>query len=128
MSHFNWQYDHHIHQWLVLTPAGHPITHTESPLEVITCLLDLIITHKEIWALKILHQDISINNAMMYEEALPDGTVRVQGLLVDFDYAVKVDGSSHTTGPADHMGTVPFMATEPLQAGEDSSVQHTASS
>ncbi|KAI6022115.1 hypothetical protein EDC04DRAFT_2575283, partial [Pisolithus marmoratus] len=86
--------------------------------------------HKKIWAIKILHRDISINNAMMYEEALLDGTVRVWGLLIDFDYVVKVDGSSHTAGPADCMGytqgMLPFMAVELLQAGEDSSVQHTA--
>ncbi|KAI6108120.1 hypothetical protein F5141DRAFT_1005292 [Pisolithus sp. B1] len=126
MSHFNWQYDHCIHRWLVLTPAGCLITHAESPLEVVTCLLDLVITHKKIWALKILHRDISINNAMMYEEALPDGTIRVWGLLIDFDYTVKVDGSSRTAEPADCTGTLPFMAIELLQAGEDSSIQHTA--
>ncbi|KAI6000253.1 hypothetical protein EDC04DRAFT_2908828 [Pisolithus marmoratus] len=126
MSHFNWHYDHHVHQWLILTPARHLITHAESPLEVITCVLDLIITHKKIWALKILHQHISINNAMMYKEALPDGTVKVWGLLINFDYIVKVDGSSHTAGPADCMGMLPFMAIELLQAGEDSSIQYTA--
>ncbi|KAI5989728.1 hypothetical protein EDD15DRAFT_2113642, partial [Pisolithus albus] len=129
MSHFNRQYDHRVHRRLILTPAGCPITHAESPLEVVTCLLDLVIAHKKIWGLKILHRDISINNAMMYEEALPDGTVRVRGLLIDFDYAVKVDGSSRlSSGHSYHytQGTLPFMAVELLEAGEDSFVQHTA--
>ncbi|KIK11474.1 hypothetical protein PISMIDRAFT_19493 [Pisolithus microcarpus 441] len=43
MSHFNQSCDHRTHRRLVLTPAGRPITHTASPLEVVTCLLDLII-------------------------------------------------------------------------------------
>ena len=43
MLHFNWQCNHHVHQWLVLTPAGHLITHAAGPLEVITCILDLVI-------------------------------------------------------------------------------------
>jgi hypothetical protein len=38
---------------------------------------------------------------MMYEEVLPDGIIRIWGLLIDFDYAIKVDGSSHTAGPGD---------------------------
>ena len=119
MSHFKWQCDHCVHRQLVLTPAGRPITHAASPLEVVTCLLDLVISresvsygenvmiadqkaaHKQIWLLGILHWDISINNTMMYEEILPDGTVRVWGLLIDFNYAIKVDGSSCTAGPRD---------------------------
>ena len=48
-----------------------------------------------------LHRDVSINNAMIYEQILPDGTIRVRGLLIDFDYAVKVDGLGRTTGPGD---------------------------
>jgi hypothetical protein len=82
---------------------------------------------------------------MMYEEVLPDGTVRVQGLLIDFDYAIKVDGSSHTAGPGDrtvsevgekklwdikpnvfNKGTLPFMAVELLCGVDDKPVQHTA--
>ena len=50
-----------------------------------------------------LHQDVSINNAMIYEEILSDGTIRVWGLLIDFDYAIKVNESSHTAGPGDRM-------------------------
>ena len=50
-----------------------------------------------------LHRDVSINNTMIYEQILPDGTIRVRGLLIDFDYAVKVDGLGRTTGPGDHM-------------------------
>ncbi|KIK12077.1 hypothetical protein PISMIDRAFT_45115, partial [Pisolithus microcarpus 441] len=75
--------------------------------------------HKQIWLLGILHRDISINNAMMYEEVLLDGTVRVQGLLIDFDYATKVDGSNCT-------GTLPFMAIELLRAVNNKPVKHTA--
>ena len=48
-----------------------------------------------------LHRDVSINNAMIYEETLPDGTIRVRGLLIDFDYAIKVDESGCTAGPGD---------------------------
>ncbi|KAI6004945.1 hypothetical protein EDD15DRAFT_2107211, partial [Pisolithus albus] len=106
---------------LVLTPAGRPITHAASPLEVVTCLLDLIIAHKRIWLLGILHRDISINNAMMYEE---------------------VDGSNCTVGPGDRtvssvgknsqsiphayeQGTLPFMAVELLCAVNNKPVKHT---
>ena len=46
-----------------------------------------------------LHRDVSINNAMIYEEILPDGTIRVRGLLIDFDYAIKMDELGRTTGP-----------------------------
>ena len=49
-----------------------------------------------------LHRDVSINNAMIYEETLPDGTIRVWGLLIDFDYAIKVNESGRTAGPGDH--------------------------
>ena len=48
-----------------------------------------------------LHRDVSINNTMIYEETLPDGTIRVRGLLIDFDYAIKVDESGCTAGPGD---------------------------
>ena len=48
-----------------------------------------------------LHRDVSINNAMIYEETLPDGTIRVRGLLIDFDYVIKVDESGRTAGPGD---------------------------
>lgn len=53
------------------------------------------------WRLGFLHRDISINNAMTYEENLPDGTVRVRGLLIDFDYAIKVDDLGREAGPGD---------------------------
>lgn len=53
------------------------------------------------WLLGFLHQDISINNAMMYKETLPDGTIRVWGLLIDFDYAIKVDELGCTARPGD---------------------------
>ncbi|KAI5987298.1 hypothetical protein EDD15DRAFT_2173804 [Pisolithus albus] len=128
MSHFQRPCDHRTRRRLILTPAGRPITHAASPLEVVTCLLDLVIAHKRIWLLGILHRDISINNAMMYEEVLLDGTVRVRGLLVDFDYATKVDGSNCTVGPGDRMvssGTLPFMAVELLRAVNNKPVKHT---
>ena len=38
---------------------------------------------------------------LIYEETLPDGTIRVQGLLIDFDYAIRVDESGRTAGPGD---------------------------
>ena len=89
-----------------------------------------------------LHHDVSINNAMIYEEVLPDGTIRVRGLLIDFDYAIKVDELGRTPGPGDRtvsitdqsclldltahtQGTLPFMATELLRATDDAPVQHT---
>ena len=111
-----YKYDN-VRRRLVLTPAGHPITHAASPLEVITCLLDLVLgkdpisrsdvvphhsaAHKEIWSCGILHRDVSINNSMMYEETLPDGTVRVRELLIDFDYMIRVDRSNRTARPGD---------------------------
>jgi len=116
MSHFNRNCDHRVRPRLVLTPAGRPITHAASPLEVATCLLDLVLgkdpvshggvvphhlaAHKEIWSRGILHRDVGIsNNSMMYEETHPDGTVRIRGLLIDFDHAIRVDGSNRTVGP-----------------------------
>ena len=48
-----------------------------------------------------LHRDVSINNAMIYEETLPDGIIRVRGLLIDFDYAIKVDELGRIAGPGD---------------------------
>ena len=89
-----------------------------------------------------LHRNVSINNTMIYEEVLPDGTIRVRGLLIDFDYAIKVDELGRTPGPGDRtvsvtdqsrlldliahtQGTLPFMATELLHATDDAPVQHT---
>ena len=43
MSLFNRPCDHRVRRRLILTPPGRPITHAASPLEVITCLLDLVI-------------------------------------------------------------------------------------
>lgn len=88
-----------------------------------------------------LHRDVSINNAMIYKETLPDDTVRVRGLLIDFDYAIKVDQLGRTAGPGDRtvslvdqhhsldltahkQGTLPFMATELLRTA-NTPVQHT---
>ena len=48
-----------------------------------------------------LHRDVSINNAMIYKEILPDGTIRVRGLLIDFDYAIKMDELGRIAGPGD---------------------------
>ena len=53
------------------------------------------------WLRGYLHHDVSINNTMIYEEILPDGTVRVRGLLIDFDYAIKVNQLGCTAGPGD---------------------------
>ena len=50
-----------------------------------------------------LHRDVSINNAMIYKEILPNGSIRVRGLLIDFDYAIKVDELGRTPRPGDHM-------------------------
>lgn len=124
MSLFKRQCDHRVRRRLILTPAGRPITHAASPLEVVTCLLDLVIAHREMWVRGYLHRDVSINNAMIYEETLPDDTVRVRGLLIDFDYAIKVDQLGRTAGPGDRTGTLPFMATELLRTA-NTPVQHT---
>ena len=43
MSLFGRPCDHRVRRRLLLTPAGRPITHAASPLEVVTCLLDLVI-------------------------------------------------------------------------------------
>jgi hypothetical protein len=48
MSHFKRQCDHRVRRRLVLTPAGRPITHAASPLEVVTCILDLVIGKESI--------------------------------------------------------------------------------
>ncbi|KAI9566740.1 hypothetical protein HD554DRAFT_2040101 [Boletus coccyginus] len=52
---------------------------------------------------------LAVNNAMMYEESLPDGTIRAQGLLIDFDHAIKVDRTAWTLGivRAYKQGTLP---------------------
>ena len=55
------------------------------------------------WLLRYLHHDISINNTMTYEKTLPDGTIRVWGLLFDFDYAIKINELGRIAGPGDHM-------------------------
>lgn len=46
MSLFKQQCNHRVRRRLILTPAGRPITHAASPLEVVTCLLDLVIGKK----------------------------------------------------------------------------------
>ncbi|KAG8214275.1 hypothetical protein J3R82DRAFT_9219 [Butyriboletus roseoflavus] len=125
MSHFKQKCDHRARRRLVLTPAGRPITHAANPLEVVTCLLDLVIAHRDIWARGILHRDISINNSMMYEEELPDGSFRIRGLLIDFDYAIRVDELNRTAGPGDRTGTLPFMAIEHLRTDDDEPLRHT---
>lgn len=159
MSLFKRKCDHRVRRRLLITPAGRPITDAASPLEVATCLLDLVVgkdpstcgnviidrsaAHKKVCARGILHRDVSINNAMMYEEVLPDGTVRVRGLLIDFDYAIRVDDVNRKIGPGvntvrlvnqhfrpsisntDLQGTVPFMAIEILRAADNEPVMHT---
>ena len=43
ISLFKGSCDRRVRRRLVLTPTGRPITHAASPLEVVTCLLDLVI-------------------------------------------------------------------------------------
>ena len=54
MSFFGRSCDHHVRRRLLLTPAGRPITHAASPLEIVTCLLDLVIGEEPIIAMILL--------------------------------------------------------------------------
>ena len=51
MALFRWPCDHRVHHRLILTPAGRPITHAANPLEIITCLLDLVISNESFIAM-----------------------------------------------------------------------------
>ena len=62
---------------------------------------NLSIAHKNACKRGILHRDISADNGMMYEETLEDGSVRVRGLLIDFDYAIRIDELGREPAPGD---------------------------
>lgn len=49
MSHYKRYCDRRVHRRLVLTPAGRPITHAASTLEVVTCLLGLVIGKRSVY-------------------------------------------------------------------------------
>lgn len=69
---------------------------------------------------KILHRDISYTNVMA--EKLEDGSF--QGVLNDFDFAIRIDELSAEEHPLSlhRTGTLPFMAQELLS---DKPIQHT---
>lgn len=48
----------------------------------------------------ILHQDISIDNILMYEETI-NGQTHIHGLLIDYDYAIILD-AKHVVHASDH--------------------------
>ncbi|KAG1890633.1 uncharacterized protein F5891DRAFT_1197910 [Suillus fuscotomentosus] len=92
----------HVH--LVLKPCGHPLHMFRTLKEFVRALRDIVkIQQTAVEEHQILHQDCSLNNAMILDDI--SGS---EGFLIDWEFAVRI-AADHKY-PLGGTGTVPFMS------------------
>ncbi|SZF00954.1 unnamed protein product [Blumeria hordei] len=96
---------------IIVTPSGRRLSTSRTILEFVEGIRDAIMAHQRLFVeRKVLHGDISDGNIIL---ASVGG--RLQGLLIDFDHAVKVKDTSDEHENLYLTGTLKFMALERLE-------------
>ncbi|KAJ1850854.1 hypothetical protein LPJ76_006324 [Coemansia sp. RSA 638] len=95
------------HRRIVTSPVGHSIKTVQNEAELIIVLAEAMQCYSSILSkCGILHRDISTNNILVVR----DGENKIpRGLLIDFDFAIKVDTHERSARP-EISGTMPFMS------------------
>ncbi|RMZ86345.1 hypothetical protein DV736_g6434, partial [Chaetothyriales sp. CBS 134916] len=109
--------------WLVVAPAGRPLSTFSSVLELLRTLRDAIKAHQSLFKANILHRDISMNNIIITD---PNEADRYSGMLIDMDMATRIgpDRVNEGSGAGQITGTLEFMAIEALRS-MNRDIQHT---
>jgi serine/threonine protein kinase len=74
-----------IHRRLILRDVGEPITNVDSPVRLLEALEGCIKGHQALLAAGFLHRDISTNNLMINNQAVPPAP---KSFLIDLDLAI----------------------------------------
>ncbi|KAJ2365266.1 hypothetical protein IW150_006258, partial [Coemansia sp. RSA 2607] len=97
------------HRRIVMSPVGHSIKTVENEEELIIVLAEAMRFHSSLVKdCNILHRDISTNNILVVRDN-GDGSGTPRGLLIDFDFAIKVDNKERKAR-AERSGTLPYMS------------------
>ncbi|KAJ2562630.1 hypothetical protein GGH12_003082 [Coemansia sp. RSA 1822] len=95
------------HRRIVMSPVGHSLKKVQNEAELIIVLVEAMQCYSSVLGrCGVLHRDISANNILVVrdgEDTIP------RGLLIDFDFAIKVDTQERSARPA-RSGTMPYMS------------------
>ncbi|KAJ2167931.1 hypothetical protein GGH15_001766 [Coemansia sp. RSA 562] len=103
-----WKYQPlRAHRRIVMSPVGHSIKTVQNEAELIIVLVEAMQCYSSVLdGCGVLHRDISTNNILVVR----DGKDTIpRGLLIDFDFAVKVDTHERSARP-ERSGTLPYMS------------------
>ncbi|KAG1896301.1 uncharacterized protein F5891DRAFT_1193326 [Suillus fuscotomentosus] len=95
------KFEKKIHQCILLTPCGVPLTHFNNVPELIGVFCDLIVAHKAMVGRHVLHGDLSPNNVIIYEG---------KGYFIDFDHAKFLSDDGKADPSPRGTGTVPYIS------------------
>ncbi|KAJ2369568.1 hypothetical protein IW150_005121 [Coemansia sp. RSA 2607] len=97
------------HRRIVMSPVGHSIKTVENEEVLIIVLAEAMRFHSSLVKdCNILHRDISTNNILVVRKN-GDGSGTPRGLLIDFDFAIKIDNKKRKAR-AERSGTLPYMS------------------
>ncbi|CAD6500180.1 BgTH12-04283 [Blumeria graminis f. sp. triticale] len=97
----------------LLLPNGRPLKSCRTPREFLSCILDAIIGHRDLYTdAKVLHCDVSEGNIILSK---PDADGKSRGLLIDLDMSTSIDGQVNEEEKIKMAGTVKYMAIELLR-------------
>ncbi|VCU39387.1 Bgt-20073 [Blumeria graminis f. sp. tritici] len=97
----------------LLSPNGRPLKSCRTLREFLSCLLDAIIGHRDLYAkANVLHSDVSEGNIILTK---PDADGKSRGILIDLDMSTSVDDKVNETEKTKITGTVKYMAIELLR-------------
>ncbi|KAJ2594144.1 hypothetical protein EV177_008445, partial [Coemansia sp. RSA 1804] len=125
MEALHWRYQPlRAHRRIVMSPVGHSVKTVRNEKELIVVLAEAMRCHSSILGrCGILHRDISTNNILVVRPGGPNASADTdasvfdrpsssplpRGLLIDFDFAIKVGISERTARP-ERSGTLPYMS------------------
>ncbi|CAD6502790.1 BgTH12-05380 [Blumeria graminis f. sp. triticale] len=97
----------------ILSPNGRPLKSSRSLREFLSCILDAIIGHRDLYNdAKVLHGDVSEGNIILTK---PDENGKSEDTLIDLDMSTSVDGKVDEKEEMKIIGTVKYMAIELLK-------------
>ncbi|KAF8480545.1 hypothetical protein JB92DRAFT_3041434 [Gautieria morchelliformis] len=101
-----------IHTRIVLRSYGKPLNMFYTRKELLLAFRDAVFAHRRLHDVAgILHRDISIENILIN----PGGAPGNRGILINFDYAIRVGDTSHTQPRSRLYGTRRYMSCNVLE-------------
>ncbi|KLO04913.1 hypothetical protein SCHPADRAFT_1003147 [Schizopora paradoxa] len=106
------------HHRILIEPFGNEFPKFRCLEEFLLAIKDIISVIKQLHDNRCIHRDVSIGNIVLAErdeDAFQNVYKRLQGILIDFDNAILLDGEGANTKADIPVGTIPFMAIDLLQ-------------